>query len=106
MGDRAMAEIKVQNGSLYFYTHWTGERLPEDAETALAEAKPRLGDDSYALKIVVDNLIFLAGARNSETGAGLLLRPNAEDEYNGDEPSVIIDLVEGTVCTRGRLADG
>ncbi len=101
MGDRAMAEIKVSDGSLFFYTHWTGHRLRLDAEAALEKAKPRLGDDSYSAKIVLDSLIESSGARDSETGAGIMLGPNAEDEYNGDEPSVIIDLTDGTVTQRG-----
>ena len=35
MGDRAMAEIKVQEGSLYFYTHWHGQELPRISKQAL-----------------------------------------------------------------------
>jgi len=101
MGDRAMAEIKVSEGSLYFYTHWTGSRLFNDAKAALEAATPRLGDDSYALKIAVDSLIESSGARDAETGAGLMLKPDAEDEYNNDSPSVTIDLVSGTVTTEG-----
>lgn len=100
MGDRAMAEIKTQDGSLYFYTHWSGRELPADALKALEAAKPRLGDDSYATKIVVDSLIKASGSRDKETGAGLMLKPNAEDEYNNDQPSVIIDLVGGKVELR------
>lgn len=99
MGDRAMAEIKVEDGSIFFYTHWGGHHLRLDAEAALEKAKPRLGDDSYSMKIVIDSLIESSGSRDSETGAGIMLKPNAEDEYNEDEPSVIIDLRQdrGTV---------
>ena len=101
MGDRAMAEIKVEDGSLYFYTHWTGYALRVDAEAALEKARPRLGDDSYATKIVIDYLINAAGSRDSETGAGIMLKPLSEDAYNDDSPSVIIDLIEGTVTRVG-----
>ncbi len=97
MGDRAMAEIKVSDGSLYFYTHWSGSSLPVDAQNALTLAGPRLGDDSYAMKIVLDYLIHVSGARDSETGAGVMIQPELEDEYNNDRPSVIIDLVEDKV---------
>lgn len=97
MGDRAMAEIKVDNGSLYFYTHWCGHKLPKIAERALEEANPRQGDYPYALKIVVDYLIKESGSRDSETGAGIMLGPDAEDEYNNDNPSVVIDLVNNEV---------
>jgi len=105
MGDRAMAEIKVEDGSLYFYTHWTGHRLAEDAEAALAKAKSRIGDDSYATKIVIDSLINSAGARDNETGAGIMLKPLHEDEYNGDNPSVVIDLVNNVVTKHRRQDD-
>lgn len=97
MGDRAMAEIRVGDGSLYFYTHWTGHRLRQQAEEALKLAKPRIGDDSYATKIVLDSLIESSGARDQQTGAGVMLNPDCEDEYNNDQPSVLIDLVVGEV---------
>lgn len=97
MGDRRMAEIKVSEGSIYFYTHWSGYKLPEAAQIALEAAKHRIGDDPYAMRIVLDALIRECGARDAETGAGIMLSPNAEDSYNGDEPSVIIDLIENCV---------
>jgi hypothetical protein len=97
MGDRAMAQIKVGERSLYFYTHWLGSELPEAAQKAVDKAMPRKGDDSYALKIVVDTLIKECGSRDSETGGGLMFGPYAEDEYNKNKPSVIIDLKAMTV---------
>ena len=63
---------------------------------------PRLGDDSYAIKIVIDSLIESSGARDSETGAGIMLGPNAEDQYNDDSPSIIINLIDGTISRPGR----
>lgn len=97
MGDRAMAEIKVSKGSFYFYTHWAGNKLVKMAKKALELASPRIGDDAYAAKIVVDSLIEQSGTRDRETGAGLMLGPDAEDEYNNDKPSVLIDLVNNKV---------
>ena len=44
------------------------------------------------MRILVDQLT--KEGRDEETGFGLLLKPNAEDEYNNDKPSVIIDLPE------------
>lgn len=102
MGDRAMAEIITREGSLYFYTHWTGLNLPNQAEEALKLAQPRIGDDPYALKIVVDSLISTSDARDQETGAGIMLSANAEDEYNNDSPSVVIDLISNNIEIRGR----
>lgn len=100
MGDRAMAQIKTEGGSLYFYTHWNGSKLPEVAALALKESSVRAGDDPYELKIVVDVLIREAGGRDEETGGGLMFKPNAEDEYNSDQPSVIIDLIKKEVKVR------
>jgi len=102
MGNRAMAEIKTEDGSLYFYTHWNGYNLPSLCEQALEVAKDRKGDDAYALRRIVDHLISATGTRDKETGSGLLLSPRAEDSYNGGQPSVVIDLDAWTVETPGR----
>ncbi len=91
MGDRAMAEIKTEDGSLYVYTHWGGEVLPTMAKEAILQARPRWGDHPYATRIIVDQLT--KSARDEETGFGLMVKPSAEDEYNHNKPSVVIDLV-------------
>ena len=57
MGDRAMAEIRTKEGSLFFYTHWHGESLPSVSKEALEKAQPRKDDTPYALRIIVDQLI-------------------------------------------------
>ena len=49
MGDRAMAEIKTTDGSLYVYTHWGGENLPESAKQAIKVAKKHAGMMSHML---------------------------------------------------------
>jgi hypothetical protein len=92
MGDRAMVEVRVVDGSFYIYTHWGGHSLPEDAKEAIKVAEPRWDDESYAARIIVDQLT--KGGRDRETGYGILLKPHAEDEYNHDNPSVVIDLVK------------
>jgi hypothetical protein len=101
MGDRAMAEIKTTDGSLYVYTHWGGEDLPESAKQAIKIAEPRWDDEPYATRIIVDQLT--KDGIDEETGYGLLLKPNAEDEYNNDKPSVIINLPEQklVICRKG-----
>lgn len=99
MGDRRMAEIKTSEGSLYFYTHWQGSKLPAMALAAVERAKPRLGDEPYWVRIVVDQLT--KDGRDQETGFGLMLKPSCEDEYNRDRPSVIIDARNGSVKLRG-----
>ena len=92
MGDRRIAEIRMAKGSLCLYTHWGGHELPEMAAAAIEKARPRWDDEPYAARILVDQLT--KSARDQETGFGLLLEPDAEDEYNADQPSVIIDLVK------------
>ena len=99
MGDRRMAEIKTEEGSLYFYTHSTGFCLPNDAQQALKAAEGRKGDDSYALRIIVDQLIKSAGSRDSSLNSGLMFSPNAEDEYGGNPHSVVIDMVNWNVTS-------
>lgn len=95
MGDRRMAEIKTSDGNLYLYTHWSGSELPDLARAAVEKAKPRLGDEPYWTRIVVDQIT--KDGRDEETGWGLMLRPDAEDSYNGDKPSVLIDAKDGSV---------
>ena len=91
MGDRRMAEIRTADGSLYIYTHSAGYYLPARAKEAIQWAKPRWNDHSYATRMIVDQLT--KPGRDEQYGYGLMLAPNAEDEYNHDQPSVVIDLV-------------
>ena len=100
MGDRAMVQIKTEEGSLYVYTHWCGYDLPQICKKAIKRAEGRWSDTPYALRILVDQIT--KSGRDEETGWGLLLTPNAEDEYNGDIPSVQIDLKDLTFQTLGR----
>ena len=92
MGDRRMAEIVTEGGSLYVYSHGGGWTMDEDAEAAIRAARPRWGDSAYETRIVVDQLT--KNGRDSTLGYGLMLAPNAEDKYNGDSPSIVIDLQE------------
>ena len=99
MGDRRMAEIRTDGGSFYVYTHSGGDGFAEVARRALDAAAPRRGDLTYATRIVVDQLI--AAGRDQELGYGLMLGPNAEDQYSADNsPSIVIDLHQWTVTDR------
>lgn len=104
MGDRAMAEIKTSEGSLYVYTHWHGSMLPQMMRDAVKAAAPRLGDESYWVRIVVDQLT--KSGRDQETGFGLMLKPDHEDEYNGDKPSVIVEASTGAITVHGHDEEG
>jgi hypothetical protein len=99
MGDRRMAEIVTSDGSLYVYTHWHGHDFPTMAKKAVETAKPRLGDEPYWVRIVVDQLT--KPGRDKETGFGLMLRPYAEDEYNRDKPSITIFAKTGGIAVIG-----
>jgi len=105
MGDRRMAEIRTSDGSLYFYTHWTGFRLPDDAARALSIAEPRRSDEPYALRRIVDHLILTSGSRDQETNSGLMLTPCLEDEYGGGQCSVLIDIVNWEVSVATEYTD-
>ena len=95
MGDRRMAEIRVEDGSLYIYSHWHGFEMPGVAKAAIVTARSRWDDESYATHIIVDQMT--KAGRDSETGTGIMLKPNAEDQYNSGQPSVIIDLTSKTL---------
>ena len=99
MGDRRMAELKLNKGSIYVYSHWGGFEMPDDAVSAIKSAEGRWSDESYAARIIVDQLT--KNSRDMETGHGLMLGPDAEDEYNGDSASVIIDLPNQTFEVTG-----
>ena len=92
MGDRRMIELKTRDGSLYVYLHNRGFQAPEIVTEAIKFAQPRWNDDSYALRIIVDQI--LKGGRDQLLSYGLMLKPNVEDEYNGNTPSITIDLVK------------
>jgi len=100
MGDRRTAQIHTKEGDLDFYTHWSGYKLPEHAQEALDRASGRKTDEPYALRILLDTLIYLTGSRDNEVGSGILFEPIAEDEYNVPF-SVTIDMVDWTVTKKG-----
>ena len=95
MGDRRMIDLKTRDGSLYVYLHNRGFQAPAIVTEAITFAQPRWGDESYALRIIVDQII--KGGRDQVLSYGLMLEPNVEDEYNGNVPSIVVDLVEQTL---------
>lgn len=100
MGDRRMAQLKLMHGSLYVYTHWYGSKFPIMVKEAVKKAAPRLGDEPYWTRIMVDQLT--KPGRDEETGFGLLLKPDCEDEYNSDKPSIVVDAKDGSIKFYGR----
>ena len=94
MGDRRMIELKTRDGSLYVYLHNRGYEAPAIVCDAIEFARPRWSDESYALRIMVDQII--KGGRDQHLSYRLMLKPNVEDEYNANEPSIIINLPDQT----------
>ncbi len=82
MGDRRMTEIQTEDGSLYLYSHWGGTEMPDDAIAAIIHSRERWHDQSYAVAMMLDKFNV----------SGIMLKPNSEDEYNDDTPSIVIDL--------------
>lgn len=95
MGDRRMVQINTEHGKLYIYSHSCGAVLPDIVKEAVDKAKPRLGDEPYWLAIFVDQVT--KEGRDQETGWGLMLKPHAEDEYNYNNPSIIVDASTGEI---------
>lgn len=90
MGDRRMAQIVTSEGAFYIYTHWGGGKLPDVTKDAIRAARSRWGDEPYATRILVDQMT--KSGRDQVTGYGLMLTPGAEDSYNNDNPSIIVDI--------------
>jgi hypothetical protein len=72
---------------LVLYSHWGETEWRKDLAQALDFARPRWTDDSYCLRIIIDQLT--KDARDSETGYGLFLAKQNELDFL-DYP-VIID---------------
>jgi hypothetical protein len=96
MGDRANVAIQDGDGRVYFYTHWSGQELPETMRIGLAKAKDadRLDDPSYLARILFDTL---TGLRGDTTGFGISA---CVQDNQGSRPLLIID-VNKQVVTAG-----
>ena len=94
MGARTNFHFKTAEGELTLYSHWGGDTKDRDLAMALQKAKgrPAMGDSSYALRIVVSQLI--GDSWDSETGYGLYLGPDGgEEEYH----YTMVDFTTNTV---------
>lgn len=90
MGARINYVFKANMDQPYIvlYSHWGETSWHTDLAAALAAARPRWQDPSYALRIIIDQLT--KDSRDSETGHGIFLA-NSEDLAFLDYP-VIVDL--------------
>ena len=81
--------------NLNVYAHWDGDSSVGILQHAVEKAMPRIkmGDISYATRIIVDNLT--ADGRDSETGYGIYIGSEIthEEQYEYKE----INLLLGTI---------
>lgn len=111
MGDRAsiyvvdrlpVADDDNETQGIYLYTHWNGSEWPEMLRAALEtqRAGRRLGDHSYHLRIIVDELFRYL--RDQETGGGI-----STTLCMGEYPLLVLDLARGVVAwaSEGRETD-
>lgn len=96
MGARTNFELKDSKGSVWLYSHWGGDTKAEDLATALHKAEPRWSDHSYAMRIVVSQLI--GKDWDSETGYGLSSYECGEESYS----PITVDFTKDTVYYEDR----
>lgn len=96
MGARTNFTIRHSSNeekNINIYSHWGGETGLETMRAAVAAARPRWTDTSYAVRILVDQLT--REGRDQETGFGIYVGSEIthEEEYEYKE----IDLINKTV---------
>ena len=87
---------ETEQAHVTLYSHWGSGSWREDLAAALDKAEPRWTDGSYAVRIVVSQLI--GDAWDKETGYGLFTSVDGEDL--GDE-TVIVDFTNQTINDMG-----
>lgn len=97
MGDRANVFIQqdtdpIRRSGLGIYAHWAGLNLHTVALEGLSKAQPRIGDPSYATRIIV-NHVLVRYDRNADTTTGFGLWTNYPDD--NEHPYLIINAMTG-----------
>jgi hypothetical protein len=91
MGDRANIVLDQEEGkSIYLYTHWGGNELPETLARSLERTRERWTDEIYLGRLIFQDLT--RGSEDSITGFGL-------STYVGDNsyPYLRVDAGKQTV---------
>jgi hypothetical protein len=91
MGARTNFELKDYKGSVWLYSHWGGDSKANDLAYALEKAEPRWEDPTYAMRIVISQLI--GNQWDSETGYGISSYECGEESYQ----PISVDFVTNTV---------
>lgn len=71
MGDRAVAGFRGKSGepTIFLYQHWVGGEQEDVLAEALNAARSRWGDDSYATRICISQIV--GDQWSNETGFGI-----------------------------------
>lgn len=94
MGARINFVFKDGSGvSPVLYSHWGQSDWETDIAGALQHAKPRIGDSSYATRMMISYLI--QDSVMDATGFGIYAV--AGDDYDLGDQTVIIDFTNNTV---------
>jgi hypothetical protein len=94
MGARCNFIFKTsEDQAVALYSHWGEDAMYEDLAAALAHAAPRLGDESYYIRMAISYLI--KDNILDETGYGIY-PCNPNDLGFMDHP-ILIDLVNRTI---------
>jgi hypothetical protein len=94
MGDRANFGIRQADGNIIFvYGHWAGENMLAKFANAIGRAVTagRIGDDAYATRIIISDLI--GDAWKHDLGWGITINTLADNEHK----IPVFDLSNDTV---------
>lgn len=97
MGSRTVYELKDNNGSIFLYSHWGGDKKEFDAFWALKAAEPRWSDKTYAMRIFISQII--GEQWHSETGFGISAKNVFEESFD----PMVIDFDNQTVDYVGEV---
>jgi hypothetical protein len=89
------------DSSLVLYSHWGQTEWQTDLANALEHAKPRWGDSSYGVRMMIS--YFLKDDILSETGFGLYSISNV-GSFDLGEQTIVIDLLNKTVTDKVPVA--
>jgi hypothetical protein len=89
-----------QGPAVVLYSHWGQDGWEHDIAAALMHAKPRMGDPSYATRMMISYLI----QHNilDETGFGIYAISN--DNWDLGEQTVVIDFTNNTITDNVTVA--
>jgi hypothetical protein len=85
--------IGEPSSSVVLYSHWGQDSWQPDLAMALAHARPRWDDSSYATRMIISYLI--QDSILDETGFGIYSVNG--DNYDLGEQTIIIDFINKTV---------